>query len=113
MRNRIKLGQLVLGLCLSLLGCVSVLAQSSTFTYQGKLADGGNPANAQYDFVFRLFDSSGTQIGGDVEKAYVQVTGGIFTVSLNFGVSPFSSGVADTLEIDVRPGISTGPYTTL
>jgi len=92
---------------------VSAEAQGSAFTYQGKLTDGGNPANAQYDFIFRLFDSSGTQIGRDLEKADIQVTGGVFTVSLNFGGSPFANGGADTLEIATRPGASTGLYTTL
>jgi len=92
---------------------VSALSQTTAFTYQGKLTDGGNPANAQYDFIFRLFDSSGTQVGSDLEKADIQVTGGVFTVSLNFGASPFANGVADTLEIAARPGASTGLYTTL
>jgi len=90
-----------------------ILAQTTSVTYQGKLTDGGNPANGQYDFVFRLFDSSGTQIGGDLEKGDVQVTGGIFTVSLNFGLAPFTASTADTVEIGVRPGASTGTYTTL
>ena len=52
-----------------------ILAQTTSVTYQGKLTEGGNPANGKYDFVFRLFDSSGTQIGGDLEKEDVQVTG--------------------------------------
>ena len=90
-----------------------ILAQTTAITYQGKLTDAGNPANGQYDFVFRVFDSSGSQIGGDLEKGDVQVTGGIFTVSLNFGLSPFAAGAADSLEIGVRPGTSTGPYTNL
>src|SRR5262245_9101163 len=114
MRFRRKIDQLVLGcLCLCFLESISVVAQSSTFTYQGKLTDGGNPANGQYDLVFRLFDLSGTQISGDLEKGDVQVTGGVFTVSLNFGPLPFTSGAADTLEIGVRPGTSTGTYTPL
>ncbi len=41
------------------------LAQTSQFTYQGKLTDAGVPANGQYDLTFKLFDflSGGTQIG--------------------------------------------------
>ena len=105
---RLTLLILAFSICFS-----SVLAQTTSVTYQGKLTDGSNPANGQYDFVFRLFDSSGTQIGGDLEKGDVQVTGGVFTVSLNFGVSLFSAGAADSLEIGVRPGTSTGLYTTL
>jgi len=105
---RLTLLILAFSICFS-----SVLAQTTSVTYQGKLTDGSNPANGQYDFVFRLFDSSGTQIGGDLEKGDVQVTGGVFTVSLNFGLSPFAAGAADSLEIGVRPGLSTGLYTTL
>ena len=34
----------------------SAQAQSSAFTYQGKLTDGGNPANGDYDLQFALFE---------------------------------------------------------
>src|SRR5262245_2746042 len=34
----------------------SALAQGSSITYQGKLADSGTPASGQYDFQFKLFD---------------------------------------------------------
>ena len=90
-------------------------AQTSAFTYQGKLADSGSPANGQYDFVFKLFSLSadGAQIGADVVRDDVQVTTGVFTVSLDFGSSPFTSDTARYLEIAVRPGASTGAYTTL
>lgn len=40
-------------LCLSL----SVAAQTTAFTYQGKLTDAGNPANDNYDLQFKLFDA--------------------------------------------------------
>ena len=44
----------------SLLLCVSsvALGQTTAFTYQGKLTDGGNPANGSYDLQFALFDIS-------------------------------------------------------
>ena len=32
------------------------LAQTSGFTYQGKLADGGSPANGSYQFECKLFE---------------------------------------------------------
>ena len=88
-------------------------SQSSAFTYQGKLTDASVPANGPYDLVFRLFDSSGVQIGGDLTKSDVQVNAGIFTVSLDFGASPFTGGSGDSLEIAVRPGSSTGAFITL
>src|SRR4249919_2599993 len=33
-----------------------LVANGSTFTYQGRLLDGGNPANGSYDFQFSLYD---------------------------------------------------------
>lgn len=36
---------------------VSISAQTTEFTYQGKLTDGGMPPTANYDMQFRLFDS--------------------------------------------------------
>lgn len=91
------------------------LGQTTAFTYQGKLADGGTPATAQYDFTFKLYDSvsGGTQIGSAVAVDDLQVTAGIFTVNLNFGSSPFTSEAARYLEIAVRPGASSGAYTPL
>lgn len=90
-------------------------AQTSSFTYQGKLTEGGTPATGPYDFVFRLYDapSGGTQIGGDNSIGDVQVAAGIFTVNLNFGTSPFVSGADRYLQISVRAGASTGAYTAL
>jgi hypothetical protein len=76
--------------------------------------DGGNPANGEYDFEFKLYDtaSDGTQIGSTVTKEDVTVTDGLFTVKLDFGSGAFN-GDARWLEIGVRPGASTGAYTTL
>ena len=48
-----------------LLFSITLVAQTTAFTYQGKLADNGNPANGHYDFQFSLFDalSGGAQQG--------------------------------------------------
>ncbi|MFL6373316.1 MAG: hypothetical protein ACJ73D_01490, partial [Pyrinomonadaceae bacterium] len=91
----------------------SVNAQTSAFTYQGKLTDAGTGANGQYDLTFRLFSDAGgtTQVGGDIVQNDVQVTSGIFTVTLDFGASPFTSAAGNYLQISVRPGQSTGAYT--
>src|SRR6185295_18514811 len=82
------------------------LAQTSTFTYQGKLTDNGAPVTGQYDFQFQLFDTStvgtGTQHGATVLVPNVTVTGGIFTVQLDFGQSVFP-GANRFLEIAVKP----------
>jgi hypothetical protein len=90
------------------------LAPNGTgFTYQGKLIDGGVPANGTYDLQFKLFDalSSGSQVGGIVPVLGVTVTNGLFTVQLDFG--NVFNGTALYLEIGVRLGGSSGAYTTL
>jgi hypothetical protein len=107
----VKLSFLVLSIVLS----ASFAQAQSVFTYQGKLNDGGVPANGTYDLTFKLFSltSGGTQIGSDVVRDDVTVTNGVFTVNLDFGSSPFTSATANYLEILVRPGASSGAYTLL
>ena len=105
----------VLLVAAALLGGLSTAAPMGTaFTYQGQLKDAGLPANAAYDFQFKLFDAAtaGAQIGSTVLKGDVAVAGGLFSVSLDFGSSPFG-GQARFLEIGVRPGASTDAYTLL
>lgn len=87
-------------------------ALGTAFTYQGHLLDGGNPADGDYDFVFRLYDAPGGNIlVGTVTVDDQPVVEGLFTVELDFG--DVFDGTALWLEIDVRPGSSMGPYTTL
>ena len=90
------------------------VALGAAFTYQGRLNDGGNPANGAYDFQFKLFDaaSGGTQIGSAASKNDLPVGGGLFTADLDFGAAAYG-GQARWLEAAVRPGASTGAYTTL
>ena len=89
-------------------------ALGTTFTYQGQLTDGGSPADGTYDFEFRLYDDpdTGAQVGDTVTVDDKTVTDGLFTVELDFGNDAFT-GDARYLEIGVRPGGSTGAYTTL
>ena len=35
----------------------STYSQTTAFTYQGRLTDGGTPANGPYDFEIKLLDS--------------------------------------------------------
>jgi hypothetical protein len=90
-----------------------VLAQTSTFTYQGRLTDGGTPATGIYDLQFALFDSasSGAQIGSNQTVPSVSVSSGIFTVSLDFGANAFT-GANRFLEISTRLA-NNGSYTLL
>jgi hypothetical protein len=89
----------VLGCCLSLR---SVVAQQTTaFTYQGQLRDGGMNANGTYAMTFKLFTSSsgGTQIGGTI-AGNQNLVNGLFTVNLDFGSGAFT-GAARWMEINV------------
>ncbi|HEY8558874.1 MAG TPA: hypothetical protein VIL74_00620 [Pyrinomonadaceae bacterium] len=93
---------------------ISVCAQTSAFTYQGRLTDGGAAANGTYEMQFKLFDaaSAGTQIGATVTNNSVTVANGIFTVTLNFTAAPFSA--ADRwLEIGVRKSADPPGFTIL
>lgn len=84
---------------------VFVSAQTSVFTYQGKLNDGGVAANGSYDMQFRLFDavSAGNQVGSTLTISNVQATAGIFSTSLDFSAVAFSSGAERFLEISISP----------
>jgi hypothetical protein len=88
-------------------------AQTTTFTYQGRLTDGGNPANGNFDLQFALFDNAtgGAQIGSTLTRSSVAASGGVFSVQLDFGVTAFP-GANRFLEISVRPSVG-GSFMTL
>lgn len=94
----------------------SSFAQTTAFTYQGKLTDAGNPANGNYDLQFKLVDTvtvgTGAQQGATLVRNPVVVSAGIFTVTLDFGANVFG-GADRFLEIGVRPAGSGGAYTVL
>jgi len=94
-------------------GIIMAQAQTTAFTYQGKLSDGAMSANGSYDLGFALFDaaSGGTQIGSPLTRAAVSVTNGVFTVQLNFGAAAFP-GADRFLEIAVKHPAETD-FTTL
>lgn len=93
---------------------VPVAALGTAFTYQGRLTDGGSPANGTYDLQLRLFDAlaGGGQVGGTIVKEDVAVADGLFGVDLDFGASVYT-GQALWLEIGVRPGASSGAFSVL
>jgi hypothetical protein len=116
--NKVRQSNLQLFMTLLMMGlcAVPIAAQTTAFTYQGKLTEAGNPANGSYDMQFKLFDTvtvgTGTQQGATLTNPTVQVTAGIFAVNLDFGTNVFT-GAARFLEINVRPAGSANPYTTL
>jgi hypothetical protein len=90
-----------------------MLAQTTSFNYQGSLTAAGVPANGNYDLRVGLWDSTsaGTQIGTTQDLPGVSVNAGIFSLTLDFGVNAFP-GASRFLEIAVRP-IGGGMFTTL
>src|ERR1039457_4890396 len=108
------LQSLLIGLALSA-SIHQAAAQGTAFTYQGRLNDGTNPANGQYDFQFQVFDAAtaGASYGSPNPNtvAGVGVSNGLFTVTLDFGGSVFT-GPARWLQTSVRTNGS-GSYTLL
>src|SRR6185295_9536210 len=112
-----RLCQLLFLMGLFALGAIIARSQTSAFTYQGRLTDGGTPANGTYDLQFKLYDAltSGNQlpIGSPLTltRNGVPATNGTFTVQLDFGASAFP-GADRFLDIGVkRPTDSS--YTSL
>jgi len=99
-----------------LLSSALVAAQTTAFTYQGRLTTAGSPANGPYDLEFKIFDTpdvgTGIQRGPTVTRPAVQVTNGLFTLLLDFGAGAFDGG-GRYLEIGMRPAGNTDPYTVL
>ena len=82
---------------------LAAFSQTTTFTYQGKLTDTGNPPTGTYQMEFSMYDAlaGGTQIGATIPNNSVAVAQGIFTVRLDFGAAAFS-GADRFLQIAVR-----------
>jgi len=91
-------------------------AQTTQFSYQGNLRDGGVSANGAYDMTFKLYDTATIGTGivyGTVLYTNVAVTSGVFTTQVDFGACPACfSGAARFLQVDVKP-TSGSTFTTL
>lgn len=85
-------------------GASMAWAQTTAFTYQGRLTDGATAATGTYDLGFALYDAdtAGTQIGTAITRSNVAVSGGIFTVQLDFGATAFAAGANRFLQIAVK-----------
>lgn len=115
MKSLFKLAALLLMAALSALNpqVSSALAQTTAFTYQGQLQDNGSPANGSYDLTFTLFatNTGGVAIAGPLTNSATTVTGGLFTVALDFGSGVFT-GTNYWLEIGAETN-GGGGFTTL
>src|SRR5439155_6050979 len=83
--------------------CLAGTPLGTAFTYQGKLNQSGSPLTGTANLVFSLYDASsgGTVLGSQTQNG-VSVTGGLFTVSLDFGVNAYVDNQARWLEIAVN-----------
>ena len=128
MKRRISVTQImrcILLLSLIVFACfAAVRAQTTGFTYQGRLSEGANAANGSYQMQFSLFSAgpAGTQISSTLtfdgvggNPPAVQVSNGVFTVQLDYGASAFPAGADRFLDIAVKRTTDppANPYTTL
>ncbi|MBN9688759.1 MAG: VCBS repeat-containing protein [Verrucomicrobia bacterium] len=90
-----------------------VQAQTTSFTYQGRLEDDGNPVTGLYDFEFHLYSTEQGEpaFASPLSLPRVGVTNGLFSVLLDFG--PQFNGGAQYLEVRVRPAGNSGAYAVL
>ncbi len=89
-------------------------ALTHAFAYQGRLTVDGLPADGLFDLEFELFDGdapAGVQVAAPLPQNAVPVTGGVFTVPLDFGSSPFT-GRERWIEVRARPS-GNGPMVTV
>lgn len=100
------------------LSAMSAFAQTTAFTYQGRLTENSSAASGSYSMQFRLYDAltNGNQIG-TTQNALVTVTNGVFRVNLDFGAGVFPTGSSRWLEVQVasttlspRQEVTTVPF---
>jgi hypothetical protein len=102
------------------LACASLAnAQTTAFTYQGKLTDNGNPANGSYTLTFRLYNDATLNAAANLQGTYIPpnpltAVNGMFTTTLNFGAAPFTGQrLWLEIEIDSNPSGPLNPVVTL
>jgi len=101
----------------------SAHAQTTAFTYQGRLNDGTNPVTGIYDLTFALYNASsgGSKVGNTETNAAVGITNGLFTTTLDFGTvfdgSPFwvairvrTNGAPSFTSLIQRQPVTAAPY---
>lgn len=85
------------------------LAQSTAFTYQGRLSVDGAAASGVYDMRFTLFDAAvnGVAVAPPACLDNVQVTNGVFTAVIDFGKA-FATSDTRAIQIEVRADTGQG-----
>lgn len=62
----------------------TVFAQTTAFSYQGRLSEAGSPVTGTRFFRFTLFDTGGAAIPGAAVEQTLTATNGVFNTSLDF-----------------------------
>ena len=98
--------------CCFLTTYTPAFAQGTAFTYQGQLTGSNSPAHGTYDMTFKLWNASsgGSQVGSTITDPGLVITGGLFTVILDFGSQ--YNGTIYWLELGVRTN-GAASFTTL
>ncbi len=121
--DRFTLSVLVTFLAPTLTAAVRAEAPLGTaFVYQGQLKQSGLPVSGNLDMEFRLFDAPalGNQVGNPVTLGSVDVTNGLFSVTLNsageFGSGAFNGNerwlqiTIDAVILTPRQEVTPAPY---
>jgi hypothetical protein len=109
----IRIQHLLIALALSA-GIHQAAAQSTAFTYQGRLDHGSNVLFTA-DMTFTLFttNTDGSPVGGPITNSYVQASSnGLFTTTIDFGSGIWTGTTPNWLEIGVRTN-GIGAFTIL
>jgi hypothetical protein len=112
-----RLTRLPLALCSAIIFAslaLSTFAQGTAFTYQGRLYNGTNLANGNYDMQFSLYSAAtgGSIVAGPITNAPVAVSNGLFTTLIDFGPGVFI-GNSTWLQVAVTTNDSTSPFVAL
>jgi hypothetical protein len=110
MKKSTKISLLLLAV---FLGGLSARAQSTAFTYHGRLNNNGAPVTGAYDMQFSVYDAedAGLLVAGPVPANALDVNNGLFSARINFGAGVFT-GPPRWLEISVSPA-GTGNFQKL
>ncbi len=81
------------------------------FTYQGSLSQNGSPVTGLRDMRFRLYDAAtgGTPIE-TVQAFNVDISGGLFSVEVDFGAGPWTANEQLWVEIEAGPADQSQSY---
>jgi hypothetical protein len=114
MINKSILQNIFIAITFVCLTASAAFAQTTAFTYQGKLTNNGTPATGTYEMRFTLYDlpAGGFEFGTPKTISNIFATNGIFTVVIPTGDWSFDQSER-FMEIAVRPQGDVNPFTVL